>query len=77
MAAHPVNVGTVSGTRYTSSAYCNLHLHTILTRGGHIIPGFQHSLVGIGTLCDRGCKVIYDKKTVHVLDETSKVLFQG
>ena len=70
-------MGTASGTRYFSSASCNLHLHTLPARGGHIIPCFQHNLVGTGTLCDRGCKVIYGKHAVHVLDETSKVLLKG
>ena len=75
--APPVNVCTASGTHYSSSASCNQNLHTLPTRGGHIIPGFQHNLVGIGPLCDRGCKVIYDKHAVHVLYETYKVLLKG
>ena len=70
-------MGTASGTRYSLSDSCNLHLHTLPTQGGHIIPGFQHNLVGIGLLCNCSCKVIYDKHTVHFLDETSKVLLKG
>ena len=76
-AAPNINVVTASGTRYTTSSSCNLQLPTIPVRGGHILPGFQHNLLGIGPLCNRGCKVIYDKHVVHILDETSKVLLQG
>ena len=46
----PINVGTTAGTRYTSTASCNLQLPTLPVQGGHIIPGFQHNLVGIGPL---------------------------
>ena len=75
--APPVKVGTASGTLYISSASCNLNLHILPARGGHIILGFQHNLLGIDPLCYRGCKVIHDKHAVHVLDETSKVISQG
>ena len=75
--APPINVDTASGTRYSSSVSCILHLHILPKQGGHIIPGFQHNLVGIGTLYNRGCKVIYDKHAVHILDDTSKVLLKG
>ena len=77
MAAPPINVGTAAGTHYNSTASCNLQLPTLPVRGGHIIPGLQHNLVGIGPLYDHGCKVIYNKHAVHVLDETSKVILQG
>ena len=76
-AAPPINVGTASVTRYTVSASFNLQLPTLLVRGRHIIPGFQQNLVGIGNLCNRGCNIIYEKQSVHVMDETSKVLLQG
>ena len=31
----------------------------------------------MGPLCDHGCTVLYDKKSVHVMDKTSKVLLRG
>ena len=75
-AAPPIKFGTVSGTRYTSSSSYNFQLPTLPVQGGHIVPGFQHNLVGIDPLFDRGCKVVYDKHAVHALDETSNVILQ-
>ena len=75
--APPINVGTASGTRYISTASSNLELTTLPVQDRHIIPGFQHKLVGIGPLCDHRWKVLYKKHTVYILDEASKVLLQG
>ena len=75
--APPIKVGTPSGTRYISTASSNLELTTIPVRDGHIIPGFQHKLIGIGPLCDHRCKLLLKKHTVYILDEASKVLLQG
>ena len=75
--APPINVGTASLTLYISTASSNLKLTTLTVRYGHIVPGFQHNLIGIGPLYDHGYKVLYCKHTVYVLDEATKVLLQG
>ena len=40
---------------------------------GHLIPNFHHNLMGIGPLCDHGCRILFEKiyVTVFTKDDTS------
>ena len=65
--APQVHAGTVTGQPQTSSASCRLHLY-LPVRDAHVMPGFKHSLIGIGRLCDENCTVLLTKHTLQVFD---------
>ena len=41
------------------------------------MPQFHHNLMGIGPLCDHGCCVLFEKKTVTVYSRDYEVLLRG
>ena len=42
------------------------------------MPTFQHNLIGIGKLCDHGCKVLFDSNVVTVFSKDNKnILLKG
>ena len=42
------------------------------------MPTFQHNLLGIGKLCDHGCKVLFDSNAVTVFSKNNKdILLKG
>ena len=43
----------------------------------HIIPGFQHSLLGIDIMCDKDCRVLFTKRRVVIYDKRSKPFLTG
>ena len=65
--ARKVLVGTTSRPPHQSSASCNLFHTNLPVTSGHIIPQFHHNLMGIGTLCDHDCRVIFEKKICYSL----------
>jgi hypothetical protein len=61
----------------TSTHEAELDLPTLrlAARRAHIVPALQHcSLLSIGSLCDVGYKVTFDKYTMRVLDDGTCVL---
>ena len=38
----------------------------------HIMPHFHHNLVGVGKMCDGGCTIVFNKKTVRLLSERGR-----
>ena len=78
--APPVRVGTASGQPLTSSGDCKLALPQIpahLPSTGHVMPGFQHSLLGIAPFCDKDCRVEFTKHTVVIYDPDGKPMLSG
>jgi hypothetical protein len=43
----------------------------------HIMPGFQHSLLGIGIMCDKDCKVLFTKRRVTIYDKNDTPFLTG
>ena len=41
----------------------------------HIMPGFQHSLLGIGKLCDEDCTVLITNHSVQVCNPYGDTIF--
>ena len=70
------HVGASTVQDQTSSASCQLHLD-LPVRDAHIMPGFKHSLLGIGKLCDKNCTVLFAKQTVQVFSPQSEIILPG
>ena len=67
--APDIQIGTASGQPQTSSDLCKLDLTGLpkeSTTSGHVKPGFQHNLLGIGECCDTDCKGLINKKMVPI-----------
>ena len=41
------------------------------------MPQFRHNLIGIGPLCDHGCRILFEETSVTVLFKDNTVLFTG
>ena len=43
----------------------------------HIIPGFQHSLLGIDIICAKDCKVLFTNCCTTIYDKNCKPFLNG
>ena len=75
--APKILVGTAGGPHLTSSASCDLLLPDLPHISGHIMPQFHHNIMVIGPLCDHGCRVMFEKKTVTIYLRDDSVLLCG
>ena len=75
--APKILVGTAGRPPLTASDSCNLLLSNLPHISGHRMPQFHHNLMGIGPLCDHGCRVLFEKKTVTVYLQDDDVLLCG
>ena len=73
--APKILVGTAGGPPLISSTSCDLLLPNLPHISGHIMPQFHHNIMGIGPLCDHGCRVLFEKNTVTVYSRDENVLF--
>ena len=73
-----IHAGTATGQAQTSEASCKLTTPD-LPPGlfGHIMPGFTHSLLGIGSLCDKYCKFLFTKHSVSIYESSDKPFLKG
>ena len=46
-------------------------------RTGHVMPGFQQTLIGIGPICDTGFMVTFSEDEVVVHDAAKRVILSG
>ena len=44
---------------------------------GYMIPNFHHNLMGIGPLCDHGCRVVFGKTKVTIFSKDSTEMLRG
>ena len=59
------------------SALSTYHNPPIASSKEHILQNFKHSLVGVGTLCDADCTIVFTKSSVTVLDPQDKTILTG
>ena len=67
--APTVKVSTAAGQTQQSNGTGDLHLHHLPSRfliTGHLMPGFRHTLIGVGPLCDSYCTVTFTREAVIV-----------
>ena len=69
-------VGTATGQFQQSSTACTFALPQLPTAAskGHILPVFTHSLVGVGTLCDAKCTIVFTKSSATMFDPQDKAV---
>ena len=78
--APKVTVGTATGAIRQSAGTADLDLPQLplgFPTEGHMMPGFPHTLVGLGPLCDAGCEVTFTKDSVVIRDRESKPVLTG
>ena len=70
-AAPKVTIGTATGQTQLSTVTGEINLpklHANFPVTGHIMPGFRHTLIDVGPLCDADCTVIFTSAAVIVRD---------
>ena len=75
-----VKVGTATGQTQQSTGTGDLNLPQIpsgLPITGHIMPGFHHTLIGVGPLCDADCTFTLTREAVIVRDMRSTPVLTG
>ena len=72
-----VVVGTAGGAPHYSSAACDILLSQLPTTAGHSIPNSHHTMLGIGSLCDHDCRVLFDKSAGTVFSRHNTILIRG
>ena len=75
-----IQVGTTSGQPQNPSASCKLDLRGLpkdLPTWGHVMPGFQHNLMGVGEFFDAYCKVLFKKTSVAIFYKKGEPVITG
>ena len=75
-----VKVDTATGKKQQSTGTGDLNLPQIpsgLPITGHIMPGFRHTLIGVGPLCDADCTVAFTSEAVIVRDIQGMTVLTG
>ena len=78
--APQIRFGTASGELSYSSASAQLYmpqLPSYFTKYGHVMPSFNHSLIGLGIICDTEWSVNFHNHTVTIYDPQGSPLIQG
>ena len=52
-------------------------LSSYFPKSGHVIPYFNHSLMGFGIICDNKCSIKFHKHTVTVYEPQGSPFLQG
>ena len=78
--APPIQVGTASGESQRYSSTCEMsipHLPSDFPVSGHVMPGFQENLIGIGPICDADYSVTFTKYTVIICSPKGHTVLTG
>ena len=79
-AAPKVTVGTEKGQTQQSAGAGNLalpHIPSEFPIKGRLIPGFRHTLIGVGPLCDDNCTVTFTRKAFVVRNKQGTAVLTG
>ena len=77
-AATAIAVGTATGKVPFSTATGQLawpNVPNTFPTTGHIMPGFNHTLLGVAPICDADCTVTFSRDAVVVRDATHRYIF--
>ena len=75
--APAVAVGTATGQRQKSVATAQHQIPDLpnaFPQTGHVMPGFQQTLIGIGPICNAGFTVTFSEDAVIVHDDAKRVI---
>ena len=78
--APKVTVGTATGQTQSSTGTGELNLPKLPSDflvTGHIMPGFRHTLIGVGPLCDADCTVTFTRVAVIGRDAQGSPVLTG
>ena len=78
--APKVTVVTATGQTQLSTGTGELNLPNLPSNfqaTGHIMPGFRHTLIGVGPLCDADCTVTFTSTAVVVRDLQGNPVLTG
>ena len=78
--APKVTVGTATGQTQSSAGTGELNIPKIpydFPVTGHIMPGFKHTLIGVGPLFDVDCKVTFTRASAIVRDSQGSPVLTG
>ena len=78
--APKVTVGTATRKTQTSTGTGKLNIPKLpydLPVKGHIMPGFKHTLIDVGLLCDADCKVTFTRVAVIARDSQVSPVLTG
>ena len=78
--APKVTVGTATGQTHLSTGTGKLNLPKLPDNfpvTGHIMPGFRHTLIIVGPLCDADCTVTFTSADVVVRDPHGNLVLTG
>ena len=79
-AAPKVTVGTATGQTQQSAGTVNLalpHLPSEFPIKGYLMPGFRHTLIGVGPLCDADCAVTFTRESVIICEKQGTAVLTG
>ena len=78
--SHKVTVGIATGQTRISAGTGELNLPKLPSDfpvTGYIMPGFKHTLIGVGPLCDADCTVTFTRAAVIVRDAQGSPVLTG
>ena len=78
--AATIRVGTANGQVETPEAKATLTIPQLAAdfpTTEYIAPSFTNTLIGVGTICDPNCTIIFKKKYVTVLSPEGKTILTG
>ena len=44
---------------------------------GHVMTSFPHTLVGLGPFADQGCRIVFAREDVAIIDTTGRCILKG
>ena len=75
-----VTLGTATRQTQQYAGTGNLalpHLLSGFSTKGNLLPGFRHTLIGLGTLCDADCAFTFTRKAVIVSEKQGAAVLTG
>ena len=64
----------------TSASTCDMaipQLPSEIPNTGHVVPGFQDNLVGVGPMCDTNCTVTFKNHSVNIYSPTGTPIIKS
>ena len=79
-AAPKINVGTATGKVQQSTGTAELNIPMLpatFPKTGHVMKSFNHTLLGMGKICDADCRVEFTKDAVIVYNPQQHSILSG
>ena len=78
--AATIKIVTANGQVSTSATRDTLPISQLAAdfpTTGYIMSAFTNTLIGVGSICDADCTIVFNKKEVNVLSPEGKTILQG